>query len=58
MVFFQCFSQFLFFPLKACPESMAQGQGVNCGMEGALVLGEALVEGLAPSSGPLEAGIG
>lgn len=33
------------------------GQGVNCGMEGALVLGEALVEGLAPSSGPLEVAV-
>lgn len=32
------------------------GQGVNCGMEGALVLGEALVEGL-PGSGPLEVAV-
>eukprot|EP00435_Cladocopium_sp_Y103_P039325 s1523_g10.t1 len=32
-------------------------QGVNCGMEGALVLGEALVEGLGPGSGPLEAAV-
>lgn len=31
------------------------GQGVNCGMEGALILGEGLVEGLAPGSGPIEA---
>lgn len=33
------------------------GQGVNCGMQGALVLGEALVEGLAPGSGPCEVAV-